>query len=133
MTVAEHVALASTRRPPSARPWPSLIRPSAIAAWTSACEVEQPERVGDGRPGPPDPLGDLVLGEPELVDQLAVGERLLDRVEVGALDVLDEGELELVAVGELADERRDPLEAGQRRGAQRGARRRRAGSRRGSR
>ena len=39
--------------------------------------------------------------------------RLLDRVEVRALDVLDEGQLELIAIGELADDRRDPLEAGQ--------------------
>ena len=39
---------------------------------------------------------------------------LVDRVEVGALDVLDERDLELVAVRELADERRDALEARQR-------------------
>ena len=58
-----------------------------------------------------DALRDALLGEPELVDQLAVGERLVDRVEVRALDVLDERDLELVAVRELADERGDALEA----------------------
>ena len=52
-----------------------------------------------------------LLGQPELLDQLAVGVRLVDRVEVGALHVLDERELELLAIRELADERRDPLEA----------------------
>ena len=55
----------------------------------------------------------LLLGQPELVDQLAVRERLLDRVEVRALDVLDERDLELVAVRELADERGDVVEARQ--------------------
>ena len=54
-----------------------------------------------------------LLGEAELVDELPVGARRLDRVEVLALEVLDERELELLAVGELADDRRDPLEAGQ--------------------
>ena len=53
----------------------------------------------------------------ELVDQLAVGVRLLDRVEVRALEVLDERQLELLAIGELADDRRDALQAGQPRGA----------------
>ena len=75
-------------------------------------EVEQPERVRDGRSGPTDALGDVVLGEPELVDELAVREGRLDRVEVLALQVLDEGELELLAVRELADDGGDPLEAG---------------------
>ena len=42
---------------------------------------------------------------------------LLDRVEVGALEVLDERELELVPVGELADDGRDPLQPGHLRGA----------------
>ena len=38
---------------------------------------------------------------------------LLDRVEVRALEVLDEGQLELLPIGELADDRRDALEAGE--------------------
>ena len=63
----------------------------------------------------------------------AEGVGLLDRVEVLALEVLDERELELLAVGELADDRRDPLEAGELAGPERAARRRRAGSRRASR
>ena len=66
----------------------------------------------------PTRVGDVVLGEPELVDQLAVGVGRLDRVEVRALEVLDERELELVAIGELADDGRDALEAGGLGGAQ---------------
>lgn len=40
----------------------------------------------------------------------AVGVRLFDRVEVGPLEVLDERELELCAIGQLADHGGDPLE-----------------------
>ena len=76
-------------------------------------EVEEAQRVRDGRAGLADALGHLFLGEAELVDQLAVGMGLLDRIEVLALDVLDEGELELVARRELAHDRRHPLEPGQ--------------------
>ena len=36
----------------------------------------------------------------------------LDRIEILALEVLDEGELELVAVGQLPDDRRDPVQPG---------------------
>ncbi len=42
----------------------------------------------------------------------------LDRVEILALEVLDQRELELVAVGELADDGRDALEPGRWRGPQ---------------
>ena len=78
----------------------------------------------------PTRVGDVVLAEAELVDQLAIGVGRLDRVEVLALEVLDERELELLAIGELADDRRDPLEAGRDARPGGGARRRRAGSRR---
>ena len=61
----------------------------------------------------PDALGDSLLGEPELLDELPVGEGLVDRVEIGALDVLDERELELVPIGELAHQGGDALEAGE--------------------
>ena len=80
-------------------------------------EVEQSERVGHRRSGSTDARRDLVLAEPEVVDQLAIGVGGLERVEVVALEVLDERQLELVAIGELADDRRDPLEAGRLGGA----------------
>ena len=76
-------------------------------------EVEQPQRVGDGRAGLANPLGDHLLGEAELVDELAVGGGLVDGIQVSALDVLDQGHLELVAIRELADERGDPLKPGE--------------------
>ena len=79
-------------------------------------QVEKAQRVGDGRASSTDPAGDVVLAEAELVDELPIGLGRLERVEVLALEVLDERELELVTIGELADDRRDPLEAGGLRG-----------------
>ena len=108
----EDAVLELGRQPAERRPWPSVRRPSATAAWTAGRELEQAQRVGDGRAGAPDAGRDVVLAEPELVDQLAVGVGRLDRVEVLALQVLDERELELVAIDELADDGRDAIEAG---------------------
>ncbi len=107
----EDVGLALDAEPAERPPVP--LREAAVGdrGLDIRVEVEQAQRVGDGRARLADALGDALLGEPELVDELAVGEGLVDRVEVGALDVLDERDLELVAIRELADERRDALEA----------------------
>ena len=112
MTESSTRSWSSVARPPIARPWPS--RESAVGdrGLDTRREVEQAERVGDRRAGPPDARREAVLGEPEFVDELAVGIGRLDRVEILALEVLDERELELIAIGELAHERRDALEAG---------------------
>ena len=76
------------------------------------CEVEQAECVRDRRAGTPDTGREAILGEPEFVDELAIGIGGLDRVEILSLEVLDQGELELIAIGELANESRDAVETG---------------------
>ena len=53
------------------------------------------------------------MGQPELVHELAVGVRLLDGVQVGSLEVLDERQLELFASGRLPDDGRDARQAGE--------------------
>jgi hypothetical protein len=55
---------------------------------------------------PADALGKLLVGEAELIDELAIADAP-DRIEILALEVLDEGEFELVAVGQLSNDRRD--------------------------
>src|SRR6185436_5140022 len=75
-------------------------------------EIEQAERVGDRRPGTTDARGEVVLAESELVDQLAVGVRRLERIEILALQVLHQRDLELLAIGELTDHSGDPVETG---------------------
>ena len=57
-------------------------------------ELEQAQGVGDRRAALADPLGDLLLGELEVLDQLLVGRGLLERVEVLAVEVLDQRLLE---------------------------------------
>jgi hypothetical protein len=79
-------------------------------------EVKQTKRVRDGRARLADAFGDTFLGQTEFVDQLAIRKRLIDRIEIRSLDVLDERDLELVPVSQLPDERRDPLEAREARG-----------------
>src|SRR5690242_12989297 len=54
-------------------------------------QLEEPERVRDGRALLSDALRDLLLSEPVVGEEDVVRLRLLDRVQVGALDVLDEG------------------------------------------
>ena len=61
----------------------------------------------------PDARRHLLLGQAELVDELAERTCLLHRVQVGTLEVLDQGELEAVPVVHLADHGGDPLQAGQ--------------------
>src|SRR5207253_2952708 len=63
-------------------------------------EIEQPERVRDGRTGTTHPCGEVFLREGEIVDETPIGPRRLDGIEVLALEVLDEGKLELVPIRE---------------------------------
>jgi hypothetical protein len=60
-------------------------------------QLEQADRVGHRRAILADPVGDLVGGQRELLDQPLVGQGLLDRVQVGALEVLDQRALEGLA------------------------------------
>jgi hypothetical protein len=81
-------------------------------------QLQQSQRVGDRRPGAPHAGRDSVLGKPEVIDQLAVGIRFLDRSEVGPLHVLDQRELELLPIHKLANHGRDAVEPGELRGAE---------------
>ena len=76
-------------------------------------QPEQAQRVGDRRAALADPLGDLVVGQPEVLDQLLEGGRLLERREVLAVEVLDQRLLDGadVVVGRAHD-RRDRRPAG---------------------
>ena len=63
--------------------------------------------------GPADLLGERLLRQPEVIDELPIRVGLLERTEVRPLEVLDERELELMLIGELAHDRRDALETGE--------------------
>ena len=74
-------------------------------------QLEEAQGVGDRDPAPADPARELVVGEPEVLDQLLVGAGLLERVQVLAVEVLDERLLdgtELVGVTDEGGDRGEP-------------------------
>ena len=58
-------------------------------------------------------LRQLLLGMAEPAHQVAVADRLFHRVEIGALDVLDDRELEHLLIGEVAHDDRHLMQAGE--------------------
>ena len=99
------------RRCPSrcriARPWPSLSSPSESSSSTSSGRSSRRIRfeiAGRVRPRRP---RELLLREPEILDQRRAGARLVDRVEVLAGDVLDQRRLHPPRRVLVADHRRD--------------------------
>ena len=67
-------------------------------------QFQQAHGVGDGGAAFADFLGNFVLFQAEFLGKALVGDGFFDRVEVLALDVFDEGELEHLLVPGLADD-----------------------------
>ena len=70
-------------------------------------QLQQAQRVGDLRAGAADAAGQLVVGAAEVLEQLLVGGRLLERVQLAAVQVLQQGVAQQVVVVGLLDDRRD--------------------------
>ena len=68
--------------PSSARAWPAVSCAVGHERLDRRRQLEQAQRVGHRRAALADPRRHLVLGEAEVLDQLLVGRRLLERVEV---------------------------------------------------
>ena len=112
---------------------PRVSRPSATADWVAGARSSNRRVFVTVERARPTRVARSSWVKPELLDELSVCVCGLDRVEVVSLEVLDEREFQLFAVGELADDRRGcgrDLRPPRRGGA---ARRRRADSRRWSR
>ena len=75
-------------------------------------QAEQPQRVGDMAAALADDARDVGLRIVVVGAELRVAVRLLDRVEIGALDVLDDGEFERLAIADVDDDDRDLVQAG---------------------
>ena len=67
-------------------------------------ELEQAQEVGDRGAVLAGALRHLLLGEAEFAGEALVGAGLLDGIEVLALEVLDDGDLHGLLVGDLADD-----------------------------
>ena len=79
-------------------------------------EIEQPEGVADVRAGAAYLLRELLVGGAEIVEQLLVGRGLFERVELLAVQVLDQGVPEQVVVLRLLDDGADLGQPGTLRG-----------------
>ena len=75
-------------------------------------QAQQAHVIGDGRPVPAHRARDRFLRELQLIAQASLGLRFLDRVEVFALDVLDERHLEQSIVRNIAEHHGNLQEAG---------------------
>ncbi|MNM79664.1 hypothetical protein D3C81_916040 [compost metagenome] len=77
----------------------------------------QAQEVSHGHPRLAHGVGNLLLGQLELLLQALQGHGLLDRIEVLALDVLDQRHGDRRLVADLAHQRRNAFQAGQLAGA----------------
>ena len=75
-------------------------------------QLEQAQGIGDMRPGPAEPTGQLLVGGPEVIEKLLVSRGLLERVELLPVQVLQQRVAEHVVVLRAADDRRDVREPG---------------------
>ena len=75
-------------------------------------EIEEPHRVRHCRAAPAYLLGDVFLAHPKFIRQPRVSLRFLYRIQVGALQVLNERQLKNFEVGGGANDDRRPREAG---------------------
>ena len=77
-----------------------------------AWEAQEPHQIRNGRSVLPHPGRHLLLGVTELRDEPAVGRGLFNGIEILALDVLDEGDLEHLMIGHFPHQHGDFLEPG---------------------
>ena len=91
----------------SARAWPKLSSPASTRACTPDGNLQQTQEVRYRGAIFAGALRHLLLGHMELARQPLKRPRLLHRVQVGALQVLDDGDLHRLLVGNLAQNRRN--------------------------
>ena len=82
---------APSSRPSRARAWPGTEHAGGQPAGDQRGQPQQAQGVGDLGPGAADAGGQLLVRAAEVVEQLLVGRRLLERVELAAVEVLQEG------------------------------------------
>src|SRR5271155_1035001 len=75
-------------------------------------QTEESEKICDGSTVFTGALRHLLLGELEFAAQAVVGAGLFHGIEVGALEIFDDGDLHRLLVGYLAEDRRDGSFAG---------------------
>ena len=84
---------------------------------TSSVQLEQAQQVADGRARTTDGVGGLLVRDVELADEPLQRARLFERVQVLALDVLDQRHRDGRIVRHAADDGRNVVQARDLRGA----------------
>jgi hypothetical protein len=92
--------------------------PGADRVLNRRLEIEEPQGVGNRRPCLTDAIGDCFVRHAELFAELFVGVGRVDRVQIRPLEVLHEGELELILFAGLPNDGGDPIEPSHPGGAQ---------------
>ena len=75
-------------------------------------QPQQANHVGDHRPRSADPGGEFIVGDVELVQQLLIGRRLFQRIQLRSVDVLQQGVAQQIVFGGLPHDRGDGGQAG---------------------
>ena len=87
----------------SARAWPRRAA-GADQDLDFRRKIQQSQQVSDMAARLVDELAQFLLGVAIILDEAAIGLRFLDRVQILALDILDQGDFERLLVAELADD-----------------------------
>ena len=112
MRAARSSCCPASSSPSSARACPAESTPAATRRCTGSGQLSSRIVLVTDRAAAADAVGELLVGDAELVEQLLVGRRLLERVELDAVDVLQQRVAQHRVVGGLADDRRDRVQAG---------------------
>ncbi len=89
------------------RAWPADNAPVDQQSANILRKLEKPQRVGDMAAALADHLPEVGLGMAVIVDELLVAHRLLDRIEIGPLDVLDDRQFQRRTVVDLPHDDRN--------------------------
>ena len=110
-------AAAGSGTPISARAWPADNWPERDIGLHLGRQFRQPHHVGDVAAALADDLRNVVLAAFEFIGERVIALRLFHRIEIFALHVFDDRDLERVAVADVDRHDRHLVQAGDLRGA----------------
>ena len=102
---------AASGRARSARAWPADMTPAATRRCTSGRQLEQAQGVGNLGTRTANPVGQLLMGGAEVLQQLLVSGGLFQGIELAAVQVLQQRIAEEVVIGGVTDNCGDGFKA----------------------
>ena len=86
------------------RAWPKVRSPDSTLCWTDSGKRNKRRKLATLARSLPVRCGHLLLGQLEVVAKSLIGAGLLHGVEVGALEIFDDGHLKCLLIRHLADD-----------------------------